>query len=106
MEFDEPSFPVQVYTVVASIPEGKVTTYGSIARLAGFPGYARHVGTLLSRLPKDSRLPWFRVINSQGKISLTGPDYIRQRDALLAEGILFSQSGRVSFKKYGWLTEP
>lgn len=106
MEFDETSFPVQVYTVVASIPEGKVTTYGSIARLAGFPYYARHVGTLLSRLPQGSTLPWFRVINSQGKISLTGPDFIRQRDALLAEGILFSQSGRISFKKYGWLTEP
>ncbi|MBK5072283.1 MGMT family protein [Budviciaceae bacterium CWB-B4] len=106
MENDEPSLPTRIYTVVASIPPGKVTTYGAIARLAGAAGAARHVGIILSRLPEGSTLPWFRVVNSQGKISLTGPDYIRQKQALLADGVLFTRSDRINFKIYGWLTQP
>ena len=102
MEDCEPSLPIRVYTVIASIPEGKVTTYGTIASLAGAPRNSRQVGTILQRLPKDSKLPWFRVVNSQGKISLTGPDYIRQKKALLADGVLFTRSDRINFKIYGW----
>lgn len=99
----EPSIAIRVYTVISAIPEGKVSTYGTIARLAGAPRNSRQVGKILQRLPKDSKLPWFRVVNSQGKISLTGPDYIRQKNALLADGVLFTKSGRVNFKLYGWL---
>lgn len=105
-ENGEPSLPNRVYTVVASIPEGKVTTYGAIARLAGAIGHARQVGTILSRLPQGSKLPWFRVVNSQGKISLTGPDYIRQKQALLADGIRFTPADRINLKIYGWMTQP
>lgn len=105
-ENGEPSLPSRVYTVVASIPEGKVTTYGAIARLAGAAGHARQVGTILSRLPQGSKLPWFRVVNSQGKISLTGPDYLRQKQALLADGVLFTRSDKINLKIYGWLTQP
>lgn len=96
------TFLTSVYSVVHAIPAGQVATYGQIAMLAGYPGYARHVGKALGGIPESSTLPWFRVINSQGKISLTGPDYHRQREKLTAEGVLFSKSERVSLKQYQW----
>jgi methylated-DNA-protein-cysteine methyltransferase-like protein len=95
-------FLIQVYATVHQIPEGKVSTYGDIARMAGYPGYARHVGKALGKLPQDSKLPWFRVINSQGLISLTGPDFDRQRAHLVAEGIRVSPEGKVSLCQHRW----
>ncbi|KQH85791.1 hypothetical protein AMR76_10935 [Vibrio furnissii] len=95
-------FLAQIFAVIHQIPHGKVSTYGEIARMAGYPGYARHVGKALGNLPKDSKLPWFRVINSKGEISLTGPDWDRQRERLVAEGIAVSVEGRISLKKYKW----
>jgi methylated-DNA-protein-cysteine methyltransferase-like protein len=80
------TFPQRVWHIVASIPEGYVTTYGDVARLAGSPRAARQVGGVLKRLPEGSTLPWHRVVNRHGDISLTGPDLQRQRQALLAEG--------------------
>ncbi|MCE7626671.1 MGMT family protein [Vibrio furnissii] len=95
-------FLAQIFAVIHQIPHGKVSTYGEIARMAGYPGYARHVGKALGNLPKDSKLPWFRVINSKGEMSLTGPDWDRQRERLVAEGIAVSVEGRISLKKYKW----
>ncbi len=95
-------FLTQIFTVIYQIPEGKVSTYGEVAKMAGYPGYARHVGKALSKLPKGSKMPWFRVINSKGEISLTGPDWERQRERLVAEGIAVSIEGKVSLKKYKW----
>ncbi|GLT18228.1 mgmt family protein [Vibrio zhanjiangensis] len=95
-------FLIQIFAVIHQIPRGKVATYGDIAALAGYPGYARHVGKALGNLPKDSKLPWFRVINSQGKISLTGIDLARQRALLVAEDIDVSCEGKLSLKKYRW----
>ena len=76
------SFPQRVWQIVASIPEGYVTTYGDVARLAGSPRAARQVGGVLKRLPEGSTLPWHRVVNRHGAISLTGPDLQRQRQAV------------------------
>lgn len=70
--------------------------------MAGYPGYARHVGKALGNLPEGSKLPWFRVINSQGKISLKGRDLDRQKKQLEAEGIEVSEIGKVSLRKYQW----
>ncbi len=95
-------FLAQIFAVIHQIPQGKVTTYGEVANLAGYPGYARHVGKALSNLPKDSKLPWFRVINSQGKISLKGNDLERQKEKLMAEGVEVSTEGRISLRKYKW----
>ncbi|KJR28366.1 hypothetical protein BOO91_06820 [Vibrio navarrensis] len=95
-------FLPQIFAVIHQIPFGKVTTYGEVARMAGYPGYARHVGKALSNLPEGSKLPWFRVINSQGKISLSGEDFVRQREKLLAEQIEVNQSGRINLRKYKW----
>ncbi|CAM3884826.1 DNA base-flipping protein [Vibrio aquimaris] len=95
-------FLIQIFAVIHQIPRGKVTTYGEIAKLAGYPGYARHVGKALGNLPKDSTLPWFRVINSQGKISLKGENLARQRALLMAEDIEVSGEGKLSLRKYRW----
>ena len=65
------SFPQRVWQIVASVPEGYVTTYGDVARLAGSPRAARQVGGVLKRLPEGSTLPWHRVVNRHGVISLT-----------------------------------
>ncbi len=62
-------FETLVFTIIGSIPKGKVATYGQIADMAGKPNYARKVGFTLKSLPSNTKLPWYRVINSQGKIS-------------------------------------
>lgn len=93
---------MQIFAVIHQIPVGKVATYGQIAQLAGFPGYARHVGKALGNLPEGSKLPWFRVINSQGKISLKGRNLERQRQHLLNEGVEVSEIGKVRLKLYLW----
>lgn len=99
---EQDTFPRRVWQIVAAIPEGKITTYGDIARLAGSPRAARQVGGVLKRLPEGSRLPWHRVVNRQGIISLTGPDLQRQREALLAEGIMVSGDGHIDMARYRW----
>ncbi|BBM64203.1 methylated DNA-protein cysteine methyltransferase [Vibrio sp. B1REV9] len=95
-------FLMQIFAVIHQIPKGKVTTYGEIAKLANYPGYARHVGKALGNLPEGSQLPWFRVINSQGKISLKGEELQRQKRKLEAEGVEVSEIGKVSLRKYKW----
>lgn len=96
------SFQQRIYQILAAIPYGKVTTYGDIARLAGSPRAARQVGGVLKRLPTGSKLPWHRVINRLGEISLMGDDLDRQRCALLEEGIEVSPEGKVPLKLYRW----
>ncbi len=99
---DSSNFSERVWQIIAAIPEGKVTTYGDIALLAGSPRAARQVGGVLRRLPPGSKLPWFRVINRHGRISLQGDDLFRQRDALEAEGIAVSDAGEIELEKYRW----
>jgi len=81
---------IRLYTVIEGIPVGKVATYGQIASLAGLPGAARLVGKILSGLPADTSLPWHRVINAAGKISMPqGSDsFNEQKKRLLAEQVL------------------
>ena len=96
-----------ILTVVANIPYGKVASYGQIAALAGLPKHARLVGRILSQMDSDSDIPWHRVINSQGRISLSRLDdhgFNEQQARLLAEGIVF-KNGRINFKQFGWMTE-
>lgn len=94
----------QILEVIALIPYGKVASYGQIARLAGLPKHARLVGYVLKHLDKESQIPWYRVINSQGKISVTRMDEKGnnvQQDLLEAEGV-YLLNGKVSLKKFGW----
>lgn len=74
---------------VCSVPKGNVASYGDIAKGAGLPGYARYVGRVLKMLPKNTNIPWHRIINSQGMISFPkGSDaYKKQVERLNQEGI-------------------
>jgi methylated-DNA-protein-cysteine methyltransferase-like protein len=94
----------RIWQVVALIPRGRVATYGDVARHAGMPGAARRVGAALRGLPEDTRIPWHRVINAQGKISLPegSATQYTQRERLEAEGIVFRATGRVDFSRYRW----
>lgn len=90
------------YAVIRRIPPGRVATYGQIAELAGFPGHARQVGYALFALTPSTTVPWQRVINAAGRISLkplTGG--ISQRLLLEKEGIRFA-GDRVSLRAFGW----
>ena len=92
----------RIYAVIRQIPAGQVSTYGLIARIVG-QGDARTVGYALAAVTEASGVPWQRVINSQGRISLRGAEgYGEQRTLLEAEGIQFDAQGRVDLKRFGW----
>ena len=93
----------RIWHVVSSIPLGKVATYGQVARLAGLPGCARYVGYTMKTLPRGSKIPWFRVVNSQGQLSFPkhGLQYRAQQEKLEAEGIVFSE-GKFCLQTYLW----
>lgn len=91
----------RICRVLASIPAGHVVTYGDLAEMAGYPRAARLAGQILRKLPKDTKLPWHRVINAQGRISLPEPGASRQRKRLEHEGITLLK-GRVDMAKYRW----
>ena len=98
---DPPNRSERIWHVVASIPKGTVATYGQVAELAGLPRGARQVGQVLSALPKDSRLPWHRVVNARGELSLEGEAARRQRTLLREEGHRFS-NGRLDLRRHRW----
>lgn len=94
----------RVYYLTRQIPAGAVATYGQIAFLAGHPGAARAVGTILKESVPSDALPWQRVINAQGRISFKG-DVERaaeQQRRLEAEGVTFSASGRCKLEELEW----
>lgn len=93
----------KIYRIVRRIPRGKVATYGQIAELAGIAGRARQVGYALYVLPGKSRVPWHRVINAKGEISLRCGAELMQKLLLEKEGVVFDGNNRVSLKAYGWL---
>jgi len=94
----------EFYAVVRRIPRGQVATYGQVAELAGYPGRARQVGRALGLLPPGSDVPWFRILNAAGVISLPrGDGFERQRDALRAEGIDVTDEGRVRLRHIRFL---
>ena len=89
-EAQELSKAERIWQVVASIPSGQVASYGQIATLAGLPGYARFVGTTLGKLPRDTSLPWHRVVNAALHIAPRNSDRMReQKRRLRDEGVTF-----------------
>ncbi|CAA0097084.1 DNA base-flipping protein [Halioglobus japonicus] len=100
----EPGFNQRIWQVVAAIPAGKVATYGQVAEKAGLARAARRVGHALRGLPSNTRIPWHRVVNAQGRISLPeGSDsHSTQRDRLEQEGVLFGTRGRIDLRQFGW----
>jgi methylated-DNA-protein-cysteine methyltransferase-like protein len=92
-----------VWKVVSEIPSGHVLTYGEVARLAGMPRAARRVSQALRRAPRGIKLPWHRVINSQGKISFPEDSsaWQKQKDLLEDEGVVFL-NGKVDLEHFGY----
>jgi methylated-DNA-protein-cysteine methyltransferase-like protein len=92
--------------MIRKIPKGKVASYGQIAALAGQPRGARQVARMLHSLSDREGLPWQRVINSSGRISLPmdGVGSL-QRRLLLREGVEVDALGRVELDRYGWEPE-
>jgi methylated-DNA-protein-cysteine methyltransferase-like protein len=100
-----------VWDTVRKIPHGQVATYGQIAGLIQPPGGvkeqtykafgARWVGSAMAACPED--VPWHRVINAQGKISLRSTSGAGiQRELLESEGVNFDERGRINLKQYQW----
>ena len=106
----EQNFYEQVYAVVRQIPRGRVTSYGRIARMLGAPNAARAVGYALRALkdknddPKYRDVPWQRVVNSQGRISIVNREFGAQLQAelLRQEGVVVSEDLRIDLDRYLW----
>jgi len=99
-------FQEKVKDIIRNIPEGKVATYGLIAAMAGNPRAARQVVRILHTSSAKDNLPWHRVINSKGGISLKpGHGYEIQKGLLEREGIAFDADDIIDFDRYLW-TEP
>jgi methylated-DNA-protein-cysteine methyltransferase-like protein len=95
------SMTLQIERAIRSIPRGKVSTYGGVARIAGFPGAARMVARILRR---SYGLPWQRVVGAGGQIKLTGDNAVEQRLRLEAEGVRF-RGRKVDMKTCEFLSQ-
>lgn len=91
----------RIYAVIRRVPSGNVVTYGRVAEAADCSG-PRQVGYALHALGERTVVPWHRVINAQGAISLTGAAAITQRLRLETEGVRFNARGRVDLDLFGW----
>lgn len=92
-------FTENVIDMIRKIPEGKVMTYGQIAKEAGNSRAARQVSWILHAMSKKHSLPWHRVINAKGEISLTGSE---QEELLALEGVEKGLTGRIDLTIYRW----
>jgi methylated-DNA-protein-cysteine methyltransferase-like protein len=99
-----PSNYERIWETVRHIPRGKVASYGEIAQQSGLPGQPRLVGYALHNLPDGMDIPWHRVINARGMISLRKKTrgHARQRKLLEQEGLVF-RNDRIDFATFGWL---
>lgn len=98
------SFYERVIDVIKNIPEGRVATYGQVARYAGNPKASRQVAYILHSSTEKEGLPWHRVINSKGGISLRPKrGYELQKQMLEKEGITFDDENRIDLECFGWL---
>jgi len=85
-----------IESAIRKVPRGKVSTYGAIARAAGFPGASRQVVGVLRR---SFGLPWHRILGAGGQIKLRGDYAVEQRLRLEAEGVVF-RGRRVDMKQH------
>jgi len=92
----------RIYDVVKQVPRGRVATYGQIAQIVGEGCDARTVGYAMASTPEGQDIPWQRIVNREGKISLPGQGGEIQRMRLEAEGIAFDARGRIDMQRFGW----
>lgn len=94
-------FTERVIEIIKAIPEGKVMTYGQIAREAGSPRAARQVVRALHSMSRKHRLPWHRVVNAKGQIALQDDEsYQEQLFSLESEGVEIGLNGTIDLEKY------
>ncbi len=99
-------FTRKVINIISAIPPGKVMTYGRIGALAGKPNGARQVSRLLHTMSRKHNLPWHRVINAKGEISLKPSNgYELQKALLESEGVSFSLQSTVDLKTCLWVPD-
>lgn len=93
----------RIFSVLTAIPYGQVSSYGRVAEYAQLPNGARLVGRILGQLPKDTTLPWHRVLRSNGQIAFPKDSsaFQRQKQLLEAENVIV-KNGKVNLSKYGW----
>lgn len=104
MSSEEKSFHDRVIAAIKAVPRGKIATYGQIATLAGRPRAARQVVRVLHSSSRKHKLPWHRIVNSEGRISLKpGEGYEEQKAHLIAEGIRFSGDDRIDLAEFLWV---
>ena len=97
------SFHERVVAIMKKIPRGKVATYGQVAAMAGNPRAARQVVRALHSSTRKENIPWHRVINARGHISLRpGQGYELQKAMLEDEGVAFLPGGAVDLKRFQW----
>jgi methylated-DNA-protein-cysteine methyltransferase-like protein len=93
----------RIAVVIARVPAGRVVTYGQVAAMAGNPRAARQVVRVLNAWSSKRDLPWFRVVNRDGKISLPrGGGFEEQRALLVADGVAVDDTGRIDMTRYRW----
>jgi methylated-DNA-protein-cysteine methyltransferase related protein len=98
------TFSEKAKSLIKKIPRGKVATYGQIAALAGNPLAARQVAWLLHSSSRKDKLPWHRVINKLGRISLPrGHGYETQKALLIKEGLKFRRNDEIDLNRYLWI---
>jgi methylated-DNA-protein-cysteine methyltransferase-like protein len=96
-------FTAEIIRLIRAIPRGKVATYGQISYLAGHSPSVRRVVWVLHTLSEKERLPWHRVVNQKGKISLKlGAGYEKQKELLTGEGVLFSENDGIDLDRFLW----
>ncbi len=93
----------RIWNTVAAIPKGRVASYGQIAKLSGVANGARLVGWVLRSAPAHIDLPWHRVVNAQGKISIpvSDPAHGEQVRRLTAESVRVV-AGRIEMSRFAW----
>lgn len=102
MSFDQKKAQ-QIWQTVYQIPKGKVASYGQIADLAGLPGRARLVGKAMGWAPKSLKLPWYRVLRSNGQLAFAaGSEYAERQKGLLQDEQVVVLNNRVKLEQFGW----
>ena len=97
-------FTSKVKELIKQIPQGKVSTYGLIAAMAGNPSAARQVARILHSSSRKDGLPWHRVVNRNAQISLRPFNgYEAQKQKLEREGVVFNETDTIDFEKFLWL---
>jgi methylated-DNA-protein-cysteine methyltransferase-like protein len=101
-------FTKKVMQQIHRIPKGKVATYKQIATLAGKPQGSRGVSWILHSCSTTYKLPWHRVLNSQGRISFDrkSSNFRQQKKRLEAEGVSITADGELDLTRFQWKKQP